>query len=116
MPLPLSTIFETRRHQIFPILDGAEIERVRRFGEVRSYATGEALARIGDVGHGLTIILCGQVDVTQRDPSGVDMPIATHAPGAFMGELAQLAGRPILVDSHAREPVEALLIPPDRLR
>jgi thioredoxin reductase (NADPH) len=33
-----------------------------------------------------------------------------------MGELAQLVGRPALVDAHARGPVEALLIPPDRLR
>src|SRR5207237_5081432 len=37
-------------------------------------------------------------------------------PGAFMGELAQLAGRPALVDAHAKEPVEALIIPPDQLR
>ena len=33
-----------------------------------------------------------------------------------MGELAQLAGRPALVDAHARGPVEALIIAPDRLR
>jgi thioredoxin reductase (NADPH) len=33
-----------------------------------------------------------------------------------MGELAQLAGRPALVDAYAQEPVEALIIPPDRLR
>jgi thioredoxin reductase (NADPH) len=33
-----------------------------------------------------------------------------------MGELAQLAGRPALVDAHARGPVEALIIRPDRLR
>ena len=33
-----------------------------------------------------------------------------------MGELAQLAGRPALVDAHAQEPVEALVIAPDRLR
>src|SRR5262249_8059548 len=31
-------------------------------------------------------------------------------------ELAQLAGRPALVDAHAEEEVEALIIPPDRLR
>lgn len=116
MPLPFSTIYETRRHQMFPILEPAETERVRRFGEARSYAAGEALAKIGDVGRGLTIILSGHVNVTQRDPSGVDTPLVTHGPGAFMGELAQLAGRPVLVDSHAQEPVEALVIPPDRLR
>ena len=33
-----------------------------------------------------------------------------------MGELAQLAGRPALVDAHAQGSVEALIIPPDQLR
>src|SRR5260370_35945357 len=33
-----------------------------------------------------------------------------------MGELAQLSGRPALVDGVAKEPVEALVIPPSRLR
>jgi thioredoxin reductase (NADPH) len=33
-----------------------------------------------------------------------------------MGELAQLAGRPALVDAYAQEPVEALIIPPGQLR
>ena len=40
----------------------------------------------------------------------------THGPGSFVGELAQLSGRPALVDGVAREPVEALVIPPQRLR
>src|SRR3546814_20958386 len=33
-----------------------------------------------------------------------------------MGELAQLSGRPALVDSHALTKVEVIVIPPDRLR
>ena len=33
-----------------------------------------------------------------------------------MGELAQLAGRPALVDAHAQDAVEALIIPPQQLR
>jgi len=107
---------QARRHQMFPDLEPAEIERLRRFGEVRSYGMGEALAKVGEVGHGLTIILAGKVDITQHDESGRRKPIVTHGPGAFMGELAQLAGRPALVDAYAQGPVEALIIPPDRLR
>jgi thioredoxin reductase (NADPH) len=110
------SIIDTRRHQMFPVLEPSEIERVRRFGVVRSYAAGEALAKVGEVGDGLTIILVGKVDVTQHDESGRRAPIVTHGPGAFMGELAQLAGRRALVDAHALEPVEALVISPDRLR
>ena len=114
-PTPQS-IIDTRRHQMFPVLDSAEIERVRRFGKVRFYRAGEALVEVGNVGPGLTIILTGRVDITQHDESGHRRHIVTHGPGSFMGELAQLAGRPALVDAHAQDEVEALIIPPERLR
>src|SRR5712672_3788673 len=116
MSLPNPSIMDTRRHQMFPVLEPAEIERVRRFGKVRSYGVGEALAKVGETGLGLTIILGGNVEITQHDESGRRTAIVTHGPGAFMGELAQLAGRPALVDAYAKEPVEALIIPPDQLR
>lgn len=93
MSMPTQSIIDTRRHQMFTTLEAAEIERVRRFGKVRSYGAGEALAKVGEVGHGLTIILAGKVDITRRDGSGRREPIVTHSAGAFMGELAQLAGR-----------------------
>jgi thioredoxin reductase (NADPH) len=101
---------------MFPILEPAEIERMRRFGKTRSYRAGEALVEVGNVGAGLTIILTGHVDITQHDESGRRRHIVTHGSGSFMGELAQLRGRPALVDAHAQGPVEALIIPPDQLR
>lgn len=107
---------DTRRHQMFPVLEPVEIERVRRFGKVRSYGAGEALAKVGEKGHGLTVILAGTVEVTQHDESGRRDPIVTHGSGAFMGELAQLAGRPALVDAYAQTAVDALIIPPEQLR
>ena len=116
MSEPKPSIIDTRRAQMFPILADAEIERMRRFGEPRSFRAGDALAKVGEVGHGMIIILAGEVDVRQHDDSGHGHLIVTHEPGAFMGELAQLAGRPALVDAHARGPVEALIIRPDRLR
>jgi len=110
------SIIDTRRDQMFPVLDPMEIERVRRFGQVRSYGAGEALAKVGEKGHGLTVILAGTVEITQHDESGRREPIVTHRAGAFMGELAQLAGRPALVDAYAQTAVDALVIPPERLR
>jgi thioredoxin reductase (NADPH) len=112
---PLSTI-ETRRHQMFPALQPTEVERLRRFGDVRRFSPGAPLAKVGEVGQGLLIVLIGKVQVTQRSRAGPATHIVTHGPGGFLGELAQLAGRPALVDAHAREPVEALVIPPERLR
>jgi thioredoxin reductase (NADPH) len=116
MALPPQSIIEKRHDQMFPDLDPVEIERVRRFGEVRSFADGEALFTTGEAGHGLTVILAGRVDISQRGPSGRRTLIVSHGSGQFMGELAQLAGRPTLADAIAREPVQALIIPPDRLR
>ncbi|PSJ62810.1 FAD-dependent oxidoreductase [Pseudaminobacter soli (ex Li et al. 2025)] len=116
MAAPTEPIIETRRYQMFPVLEPSEIERVRRFGEIRSYAAGEAVATVGRVSPGVIIVLSGHVEVTRNDQSGNRAAIVTHGPGAFLGELAQLAGRPALVDAHAQDLLEALVIGPDRLR
>ena len=116
MSLPVPSIIDTRRNQMFPVLEPLEIERVRRFGKVRSYGAGEALAKVGEKGHGLAVILAGTVEITQHDESGRRELIVTHRAGAFMGELAQLAGRPALVDAYAQTAVDALIIPPEQLR
>jgi thioredoxin reductase (NADPH) len=113
---PTSSIADTRRDQMYPTLAPAEIERVRRFGEPRAFAAGEALAKVGVGGVGLAVILAGTVDVSRHDSQGTRDLLVTLEPGAFLGELAQLAGRPALVDAVARDAVEALLIPPDQLR
>ncbi len=109
-------IIDTRYDQMFPILEPSEIERVRRFGAVRSFGLGETVVKAGNVDFGLAIILAGRIEAVRRDGSGQEIPIVTQGVGAFLGELAQLAGRPALVDAYAREPVKALIIPPDRLR
>jgi len=116
MSVPTKSIIESRRDQIFPVLETADIERMRRFGRLRSFRAGEVLARAGQVGDGLTIILAGRVEVSRHDKLANHEPIAIHGPGQFMGELAQLAGRPALIDARASEPGEALIIPPEQLR
>jgi len=108
-------IVETRSRQMFPTLAPAEVERLRRFGQPRGYKDGEALVKVGEAGHGLTVVLSGEVAISQND-GGVRTPIVTHAAGGFMGELAQLSGKPALVDAHAVGEVEALVIAPERLR
>jgi len=110
------SVIEQRGAQMLPVLDPLEIERMRRFGECRSFATGAALLTIGHVGPGLMVILSGQVEVTHADKTGQRVTIVGHGPGEFIGELAQLAGRPALADVTAQEPVQVLVIAPDRLR
>jgi thioredoxin reductase (NADPH) len=110
-----SSTWTSRHSQMFPVLEQADIARLRRFGSVRTYAAGDRLVNAGDVAEGLTVILSGRVGVSQVDNSGHAVKIVTHKPGAFMGELAQLSGRPSLVDAAALDDVEALVISPDQL-
>jgi thioredoxin reductase (NADPH) len=116
MASPGRTVIETRFEQVFPTLTPAEIDRLRRFGEQRTYAEGERLVTSGEVSPGMFVILSGAVAVTQHSALGHDEPIVTHSPGSFMGELAQLSDRPALVDARAMKPVVALVISSRRLR
>ena len=111
----MSTI-DTRREQMFPKLTPHEIDRLRRFGQVRRYAAGEALFVMGDIAPGMFVLIRGSVRVVRRDPLGHSAPIVEQGPGEFVAEVGQLSGQPALVDVHAIDEVEALLIPPENLR
>lgn len=105
-----------RFEQTFPTLTASEIERLRRFGEIRRYRDGEQLFATGKPGPGMFVLLSGHVAITQRDGLGHVTPVIDQGPGQFVAEIAQLSGRVALVDGHAEGDVEVILIPPDRLR
>ncbi|HSQ96467.1 MAG TPA: FAD-dependent oxidoreductase [Croceibacterium sp.] len=111
-----TTVLDTRGEQMFPALTGDEIERIRRFGQVRAFAAGETVARTGQADLGIGVILSGEVEITQGGESVARSHVVTHHAGGFMGELAQLSGRPALVDTTALAGSEILMIPPERLR
>ncbi|MCB8821970.1 FAD-dependent oxidoreductase [Microvirga rosea] len=107
---------DPRDEQMFPKFGPDEIERLRRFGEIRHYTAGEPLFVTGDSAPGMLALIFGSVSVTRHDPLGHLSPIVELGPGDFVAEVGQLSGRPSLVDVHATGDVEALLIPPDNLR
>ena len=111
-----TSILETRRYQMFPHLDDHDIERLRRFGEVRHFADGTPIMKAGEVAPGLAFVLSGEIDVRQGGAISQRQPIVKHGPGSFLGELAQLSNRPALVDAVAEGEVEAIVVPPRRLR
>ena len=108
-------LIATRGPQMFPRLTDDELDRLSRFGERRNFRAGDAVARLGETGLGLTLILSGEIEVSQTD-RGERQHIVTHERGNFMGELAQLSGRPYLLDATAITDVEAVAIRPERLR
>ena len=111
----MSTI-DPRDEHVFPKLTPQEIDRLRRFGEVRRYVPGDALFVTGDVAPGMYVLIKGSVRVTRRDPLGHAAPIVEQGPGEFVAEVGQLSGQPAFVDVHAIGDVEALLITPQNLR
>jgi thioredoxin reductase (NADPH) len=121
IPFPIMAVTATstsasRREQMFPTLEPAEVDRLRRFGEVRSWPQGALIVRAGEHSPGMFVILSGQVEITQKGQVGERHEIVVHGPGNFMGELAQLSGRPALVDARALDQVKAVVLPPDKLR
>jgi thioredoxin reductase (NADPH) len=122
----------SRFNQMFPILSAAEIDRVRRFGEIRRFPAGDFLFQAGEAYPGMFVIVSGKVAVAPHDVLGKTPPVEVFAqlvgapveemmevvPGEVMGELGHLSGRPELsaIDARAVEEVEAILIPPEALR
>jgi thioredoxin reductase (NADPH) len=114
--LAQSPVIEARREQMFPILDGRDIARLKRFGEERHWPPGGVIVKAGEVAPGLILVLSGRIAVTQGGAFGSGAPIIEHGPGSFQGELAQLSDRPSLVDATAANDVDGLVIAGRSLR
>lgn len=112
----MASSLDTRRDQMFPKLEAEAVDRLRRFGTVRAFATGDVLAEAGEVAKGMLLVLEGKVRVTRKDAKGDEQLIIEHGPGEFSGELGQLSGRPSIVDAVAATDGELVVIPPERLR
>jgi len=108
-------LIATRGAQMFPRLGDEEVVRLARFGEPRSFKAGEAVARVGEAGSGLFLVLSGRIEVS-REEGGRAESIVTHERGNFMGELSGLSGRPYLVNAIALTDAEVVAIAPERLR
>ncbi|HEY2210194.1 MAG TPA: FAD-dependent oxidoreductase [Bradyrhizobium sp.] len=113
----MSTVdIDIRNEQMFPKLTPQEIDRLRRFGEVRHYDAGTPLFVTGEIAPGMYVLIKGSVRVVRRDPLGHSAPVVEEGAGQFVAEVGQLSGQPAFVDVQAIENVEALLIPPENLR
>ena len=94
---------DDRRHQMFPVLDSAQLATARRFasGLPRRCEPGETLFDVGDCDAPVWLVLEGAIDVVRRDGLGHEKPITTQGVGQFTGEVSQLAGRASLAAGHA---------------
>ena len=97
------SLAEERHDQIFPVLDKAQVETAQRFasGEPRRFAPGETVFNIGERNAPTWLVLEGGIEVHRRDGLDRQVPITTHGPGQFSGEVSQLAGRATIAAGRA---------------
>jgi thioredoxin reductase (NADPH) len=96
-------LIEARPHQLFPVLDAAQIETARRFasGPAREFAPGEVVFDVAERHAPAWLVLRGSIDVVRRDALNREAAITTHRVGQFSGEVSQLAGRESLASGKA---------------
>ena len=102
--------------RMFPKFSAAEIDRLCRFGHQQRYSKGQPLFVTGEIAPGMFVLKSGRAQVTRRDPLGHLAPIVEETAGDFVAEVEQLSGRPALVDVHAVDDIEAVLIRAENLR
>jgi len=103
------------RTQAFPVLTPAQIDRIRPGGNVRRVEKGEILFEPGDTVVPFFVLLSGSMEIVQPGLNG-EIPIATHGPGEFTGEMTMISGRRVLVRGRVTEPGEFLELPGESLR
>ena len=105
-----------RMHQISPVFTEAELRRLQRYGKVCHYAGGATLFEAGSSSFGMLVVLSGHVAVTRHEGLGRTSLMREIGPGHFIAEVAQLSGRPALVNGHAVGDVDVLVISSESLR
>jgi thioredoxin reductase (NADPH) len=107
---------QSRLGQMFPALEPEDVYRLKRFGEIVTYADGEALFLTGDPSQAMFVVLTGKVVVSRRDGLGNVSTFMEKGPFQFLAEVGTLAGGPCLVDGRAAGSAEVLVIKSDQLR
>jgi thioredoxin reductase (NADPH) len=97
------SLIDTRGHQLFPVLDAAQIATAKRFasGAARKFAPGETVYDVGTRNTPTWLVLKGTIDIGRRDGLNHATPIATLGTGQFTGEVGQLSGRATLAFGRA---------------
>jgi thioredoxin reductase (NADPH) len=73
-----------------PVLDGAQLEVLRRYGSEHDVAAGDVLFADGDVSYDLIVVLAGRVGIIERHGQPGETVIATYGPSQFLGEIGLL--------------------------
>jgi len=98
------------RHEFLALLSLEEIDELRRRGRRRHWPRGAALFTEGAPSDVVIILLSGRVKVYSLTEFGGEVVLALRGPGALLGDLAAIDGRPRSASVTALEPVDALVL------
>ena len=99
----------------FPVLDDLDLETLRRFGRVESFAIGTVLQREGDIPRDLYVVLSGAIDVVVRI-DGREELLRRHDRGGFLGELSLLTGQRTYIEARMASGGDLIVVPQEALR
>ena len=112
------SVIDTRRQQMFPVLEAGQIETASRFasGPARDFAPNEIVFAVGERRAPSWLVLKGSINTLRRDGLDREAAITTHRPGQFSGDIDILTGRPVIVSAIARGVTRVLRVPHSHLR
>lgn len=101
--------------RLFEDLGREEVSQLCRKMECFSAKRGDVIVKEGDDGDFLGIILTGEVDVVKRGANGEDKQLAVIGPGASLGEMSLIDGKPRFATCIAREPTDIAVLTRDTI-
>ena len=104
-----------RQAEAFPVLNAAQIDRVRPYGKIRPVLAGEVLFEPGTENMSCFVVLSGKLEIAVPDLSG-ERVFVTYGPGQFSGEVVLISGARALSRGKVAEEGEFLEVTPDALR
>ncbi|OOG49062.1 FAD-dependent oxidoreductase [Rhodanobacter sp. C01] len=97
------SLTHTRREQLFPVLNAAQLDVARRFAASapKRFEPNEVLYTVGERQAPVFIVISGDVLIRRRQATGREELIAILPAGGITGEISQLAGRSALAEGRA---------------
>ena len=99
-----------------PVLDGAQLEVLRRYGTEHDMAPGEVLFADGDETYDLIVVLAGEARIIRRRGLPGESVIATYGRSQFLGEISLLTGQRAYLSAVASTAGRVLRVPVEQVR
>jgi len=106
----MDRILFLRRVRLFSDLPPSELKQVAAITNEQYYLDGEVIARQGEPGDEMYIIVSGEVQVTDGQDTRSPVEVAGRGPGEYVGEMAIISQEPRMASLIAHGDVRVLHI------